>query len=362
MSKEKVPVRKLALGAIMLDVEGKALNANDVRRLQDPSVGGVILFSRNFKSREQLSLLIGEIRSLREPELLIAVDQEGGRVQRFQDGFTRIPPMAIFGRLYDQASENKTEVLELVASTARIMAEELIDCGVDFSFAPVLDLGLYDETVIGNRAFHADPKKLVVIASAFIDGMQAAGMQATGKHFPGHGHVRADSHLETPVDQRDLKHIYGIDMQPFVELKDKLGAMMTAHIEFPEVDKALPTFSKTWLQKVLRQQVGFTGLIFSDDLTMCGALVGGNIVERADLALSAGCDMLLVCNDHAAMDELLAAKIYSAPPPSQQRFKHMKAKSVVKLSQTARDQFRNQLAGLGGNGNSGKYHFSDMLS
>lgn len=341
---------KLPLGAVMLDVEGLELNPDDIRRLQDPSVGGVILFGRNFENREQVKHLIKEIRGLRDPELLIAVDQEGGRVQRFKNGFTLIPPMAVFGQLldeaYDEAGEDEQRVLKLAASTAQLMAEELIECGVDFSFAPVLDLGLHGETVIGNRAFHADPEKLIAIALAFIEGMRTAGMQATGKHFPGHGHVLADSHLETPIDKRDFESILKTDMQPFIALKDKLGAVMTAHIEFPDIDEALPTFSKFWLQDVLREQLGFSGLIFSDDLTMHGALVGGSIVERADLAISAGCDMVLVCNDHAAMDELLAVKTMTASSKSQQRFLSMKARPATKLSADDRNQTVKQLAAL----------------
>lgn len=320
------------LGAVMLDVEGLSLNVQDVRRLRNPSVGGVILFARNFNSRQQLIELIAEIRALREPELLIAVDQEGGRVQRFKEGFTRLPPMADFGHLYDAAGEDKSDALSLASATAQLMAEELIDCGVDFSFAPVLDLGLHDETVIGNRAFHAQPEKLIAIAEAFIDGMHAAGMAATGKHFPGHGHVLADSHLETPLDTRDLGDIRNKDMQPFIKLKDKLAAVMTAHIDFPAVDSALPTFSSCWLNEILREEVSFKGLIFSDDLTMHGACVGGNIVERADLAIQAGCDMVLVCNDHAAMDELLAAGPYLASPQSHYRYLLMKAKPRARLS------------------------------
>ncbi len=339
-------VSKLPLGAVMLDVEGIALNKEDVHRLRDPAVGGVILFSRNFESREQICALIKEIQALRDPGLLIAVDQEGGRVQRFKEGFTRFPPMAVFGSLYDEAGEKKVEVLQFIAATAQLLAEELVDCGIDISFAPVLDLGLHEKTIIGNRAFHSNPKKLTVIAGAFIEGMQAAGMQATGKHFPGHGHVLADSHLETPVDQRNFEQVYQQDMQPFIVLKDKLGAVMTAHIEFPNIDTALPTFSKYWLRDVLRKQIGFSGLIFSDDLTMHGALVGGNIVERAGLAISAGCDMVLVCNDHAAMDELLAAKRCTASIESQKRVKHMKARPVARQSVAVKEQTAKQLAAL----------------
>ena len=328
----------------MLDVEGTLLGSDDIRRLQNPGVGGVILFSRNFENKAQLVELLAVIRSLRQPELLIAVDQEGGRVQRFREGFTRIPPMARFGAMLDEAGTHAGDVLELVSSTARLMAQELIECGVDFSFAPVLDLGLHASTVIGNRAFHANPDKLICIASAFIDGMMAAGMKATGKHFPGHGHVLTDSHLETPLDQRSYEQIYADDMHPFINLKDKLGAVMTAHICFPEVDSALPTFSTIWLQEILRQQLAYDGLIFSDDLTMHGARVGGGIVERADLALKAGCDMLLVCNEHATMDELLAAKNYTAPAKSQRRFDDMKARPAQGLTQQECEIIRNRLS------------------
>lgn len=320
------------LGAVMLDVEGLSLNARDIHRLQDSSVGGVILFARNFSSKKQIKALIADIRALREPQLLIAVDQEGGRVQRFKEGFTRLPPMAELGRLYDAAGEENRDALSLISATAQLMAEELIDCGVDFSFAPVLDLGLHDETVIGNRAFHAHTEKLITIAEAFIDGMSAAGMAATGKHFPGHGHVLTDSHLETPLDTRDLGDIRKQDMQPFIKLKDKLAAVMTAHIDFPAVDSALPTFSSRWLKEILREEVDFKGLIFSDDLTMHGACVGGNIVERADQAIKAGCDMVLVCNDHAAMDELLSAGPYLASAQSHYRYQQMKAKPRARLS------------------------------
>lgn len=334
------------LGVVMLDVEGLSLNEQDISRLRDPGVGGVILFARNFSSRQQLIELIVEIRALREPELLIAVDQEGGRVQRFKEGFTRLPPMAEFGRLFDAEGEDKSDVLVLVSAAAQLMAEELIDCGVDFSFAPVLDLGLHDETVIGNRAFHAQPQKLIAIAEAFIDGMRAAGMAATGKHFPGHGHVLADSHLETPLDHRDLDDIREKDMQPFITLKDKLAAVMTAHIDFPEVDSALPTFSSHWLKDILREEVAFKGLIFSDDLTMHGACIGGDIVERASLAIKAGCDMVLVCNDHAAMDELLTAMPSPASPQSHYRYLQMKAKPRVRLSSAEKTRLKKCLDGL----------------
>lgn len=321
----------MPLGALMLDVEGTSLNDNDRRRLSHPSVGAVILFSRNFVDRAQISALIVDIRALREPQLLIAVDQEGGRVQRFQHGFTRIPSMATFGELYE-AEQDKNQVLDLVSHTAHLMAQELIECGVDFSFAPVLDLGVHAQTVIGDRAFHAEPSKLIDLATAFVDGMTAAGMQATGKHFPGHGHVLADSHLETPIDKRALSGVEQKDIKPFAALSNKLGAMMTAHIDFSDIDSQLPTFSKFWLQTILRQQLNFNGLIFSDDLTMHGACIGGNIIERTELALAAGCDMAIICNDHAAMDGVLEAKAFLSSSQSIQRFMSMKARAKNKLS------------------------------
>ncbi len=334
-----------ALGALMIDLEGLSLGSDDQRRLRQPSVGGVILFSRNFADQQQVSELIREIRSLRTPALLIAVDQEGGRVQRFQTGFTRLPPMRALGQQYD-AAQDKQSILDLIHATAQLMAEELINCGLDFSFAPVLDIGVHDETVIGDRAFHSDPVILTTLAGVFIDGMNAAGMQATGKHFPGHGHVLTDSHLETPVDQRAQQDIEREDMLPFIALQDKLGAVMTAHIDFPSVDNQLPTFSEYWLQTVLRKQMGFKGLIFSDDLSMRGACVGGNIIERANRAEAAGCDMLLVCNDSDAVDELLQAKEYPAAEASQKRYSEMKAKPSKPIDKKLALQIKAQLAAL----------------
>ena len=317
--------RNQALGSLMFDVQGLTLNEADKRRLRDPSVGGVILFSRNYENRAQLKALTASIRSLREPALLIAVDQEGGRVQRFQEGFTRLPSMAVFGRLLDEGENSKSEVLRLVQDTAHLMAEELISCGVDFSFAPVLDLGLHQQTVVGDRAFHAEPEKLVQIARAFIQGMNDAGMQATGKHFPGHGHVLADSHLETPVDQRSFAEIESQDMRPFKVLNNNLGAVMTAHIDFCNVDSALPTFSSFWLQNILRQQISFEGVIFSDDLSMRGACIGDDITERVEKALMAGCDMTLICNDQDAMDTVLQAGPFLTSASSHERLMKMKA-------------------------------------
>ncbi len=294
----------------MLDVKGQSLDDDDIQRLQHPAVGGVILFARNFASRSQVIALITEIKALRQPALLVAVDQEGGRVQRFKEGFTVLPAMAKFGQWLDQCAapnaedENTDEaaVFGCLQNTGRLMAQELIDCGVDFSFAPVLDVGLHADTVIGDRALHAQPATLVAMARAYIAGMQQAGMQATGKHFPGHGHVLQDSHLELPIDPRPMADIEQCDLTVFAQLIDQLGAVMTAHVQFPEVDTAIPTYSPFWLQTVLRKQLGFNGLIVSDDLTMLGADPNLSVGQRCESALQAGCDLLLICNDTEAMD------------------------------------------------------------
>ncbi len=337
---------KQPLGLLMLDIEGLTLNAADRRRLLHPSVGGVILFSRNYENRAQLKALTASIRSLRKPALLIAVDQEGGRVQRFQEEFTRLPSMAIFGCMLDEAGTALSEVLSLAKDTAHLMADELISCGVDFSFAPVLDLGLHQQTVIGDRAFHLAPEKLIPIARAFIQGMNAAGMQATGKHFPGHGHVLADSHLETPVDQRSFAEIESLDLRPFMALNKILGAVMTAHIDFCNVDSALPTFSSFWLQKILRQQIGFEGVIFSDDLSMRGACIGDDITERVEKALSAGCDMALICNDQDAVDTVLQKMPVLTTAASHKRLMKMKAMPAIPLLAEKSIRIQQQLSAL----------------
>ena len=319
-------------GALMVDLWGPTLLAEDIRRLQDPSVGGVILFRRNYKTRPQLVDLIRRIRDLRVPELLVAVDQEGGRVQQFKEGFTRLPPMAVFGQLLDQADENEEEVLSLAHSTAQLMAQELIEIGVDISFAPVLDLGLFQKTIIGDRAFHPAPEKLLTIARAFIQGMKAAGMSATAKHFPGHGSVLADSHLETPIDAREYEKLKANDLLPYVLLKHEIAAIMTAHIDYPAIDESLPAYSSYWLQGVLREEIGFSGLIFSDDLSMGGACTGESLTWRIERAISAGCDMVLILNDHAAIDKMLVQREFVASIESQQRIKSMKARPSPNLN------------------------------
>jgi beta-N-acetylhexosaminidase len=286
---------------LMLDVAGLSLTGEDRELLRHPGTGALILFARNYQSPAQLDALIGEIRA-ENPDILIAVDQEGGRVQRFREGFTRLPPMRTLGHLYD-----RDPVAALAASRqlGLLMAAELIPHGVDISFAPVLDLDFGASSVIGDRSFHADADTVVALVGAFIDGMADAGMAATGKHFPGHGFVQGDSHLELPVDHRTLAQIRAEDMVPFVKLADRLAGMMLAHIVYDQVDSQPAGFSSVWLKQILRQELGYRGLIFSDDLSMEGAAGAGSYAERAAAALDAGCDMVLVCNDRAGAIEVL---------------------------------------------------------
>ena len=292
-----------ALGPVMIDMQGVELTAADRRRLTHPLTGGVILFSRNYASRAQLQQLAAEIRDLRNPHLLIAVDQEGGRVQRFREGFTRLPPMRQAGELWDRSPQRAKQ---LAYQIGWVMAAELRSCGVDFSFAPVLDLDHGRSSVIGDRAFHADPQAVSDLAHGVMRGMAAGGMAAVGKHFPGHGYVAEDSHTAAPVDNRDYTELALQDLTPFKQLIDfGLPGMMPAHVIYPKVDAAPAGFSTRWLKRILREEMGFDGVIFSDDLSMAGAAVAGGIVSRAEAALDAGCDMVLACNAPDAVDVLL---------------------------------------------------------
>ncbi len=293
---DTAPVR-LPLGPLMADVAGTALDAEECAFLRRPAVGAVILFSRNYESPRQVAGLVREIRSLRTPPLLVAVDQEGGRVQRFRDGFRPLPALYALGTAY---RDDPVRARRLAEGAGRLMAAELRRVGVDFSFAPVLDLADLDSHVIGDRAFHGDAAVVADLARAYLQGMAGAGMRATGKHFPGHGGVRADSHMETPVDPRDLGDLWRSDLMPFRLLSPLLGGIMTAHVRFPAVDSRLPTYSGRWIREILRDRIGFRGAVFSDDLTMRGAADAESPAERARLALAAGCDMVLVCNDPAA--------------------------------------------------------------
>jgi beta-N-acetylhexosaminidase len=294
----------MTLGPVMLDVVGKELTAEDIKRLQNPLVGGVILFSRNFESPSQLKALTASINAVRQPPLLISVDHEGGRVQRFKDGFTKIPPMREFGKIWDN---NPKKAIALAEEAGWILAAELRAHGVDFSFTPVLDMDYGESQVIGNRAFHVEAQAIHELAYALMHGLRRGGMPAVGKHFPGHGYVVADSHVSIPVDEREFDEIAQNDMQPFRQMiDDGIQAIMPAHVIYPKVDEKPAGFSPRWLQKVLRERLGFDGIIFSDDLSMEGAGVAGDVTARALAALNAGCDMVLLCNEPYKADELLA--------------------------------------------------------
>ena len=293
----------MRLGPVMVDVGGLELNADDIERLQHPQVGGVILFARNYAAPLQLIQLCHSIRELRTPQLLVAVDHEGGRVQRFRHGFTPIPAMAELGKLWDR---DPAQAIAAARGCGFVIGSELQAHGVDFSFAPVLDVDYGESGVIGDRALHRDPNVIAVLAEALQAGLSAAGMASVGKHFPGHGYVRADSHLEVPVDDRTLAEITAADLVPFQRLaRSGLGGIMPAHVVYPKVDSKPAGFSSVWLQKILREKLGFEGLIFSDDLSMEGASTAGGVMARANAALNAGCDMVLLCNDPRAQDSLL---------------------------------------------------------
>jgi len=311
----------MSLGPVMIDVIGTELCADDVRRLQHPLVGGVILFSRNYRDPDQLKALTTQIRAVRTPPLLIAVDHEGGRVQRFREGFTPIPAMREFGKIWDI---NPKRAKQLAQEAGWIMAAELRAHGLDFSFAPVLDMDYGDSLVIGNRAFHIKMQAIHELAYALMLGLRRGGMQAVGKHFPGHGFVKADSHVAIPVDERSFDEIAQHDMQPFrMMIDDGLAGMMPAHVIYPKVDDKPAGFSQRWLQKVLRERLGFNGVIFSDDLSMEGATVAGDVTARANAALQAGCDMVLVCNRPDLVDELLTQLQYKPNAVSMARLVQM---------------------------------------
>ena len=325
------------LGPVMLDVAGSELDGDDRRRLQHPLVGGVILFARNYASPEQLNRLTAEIHASRSPALVIAVDHEGGRVQRFRDGFTAIPAMRELGRVWDA---NPQHALHLAHEVGFVLAAELRAHGVDLSFAPVLDVDYGNSSVIGDRALHTDPQAIADLARALVQGLRQGGMSAVGKHFPGHGHVRADSHHEIPVDDRPYAEIEASDLVPFRRLIESgLGGIMPAHVIYPQVDRQPAGFSQVWLKTILRGKLGFDGVIFSDDLSMEGASVAGGVVDRARAAFAAGCDMVLVCNNPSAADELLENLEYSMPATSLARLARMHgrrhAENMVRLREDA---------------------------
>ena len=294
---------KLPLGTVVLDPAGPALTDDDRRRLRHPAAGGVILFAHNYESPGQLLALTGEISRLREPELPICVDHEGGRVQRFAQGFTAIPPMRRLGVLWDRDRERARRAARAVGT---VISAELGAHGIDFSFTPVLDLDYGSSAVIGHRAFHYDPNAVGVLAAQLMEGLAGGGMAAVGKHFPGHGFAEADSHVAVPSDPRPAKDIFRKDLAPYrAAIKAGLAAVMPAHVIYPQADAEPAGYSKYWLQDVLRGELGFEGLIFSDDLAMEGASTAGGIPERAVAALAAGCDMVLLCQNPAGQDQLL---------------------------------------------------------
>ena len=316
----------MSLGPIMLDLRGPVLQDDEKEFLQHPLVGGVILFSRNYEDPEQLAHLTQSIHSLRQPRLLIAVDHEGGRVQRFREGFTQLPACALFGQLY---AEEKQEAMHLAENAGWLLAAELLAVGVDFSFAPVLDIDTGKSSVIGDRAFHSDPDIAATLARCFMQGMNAAGMAAVGKHFPGHGYVKEDSHHEIPVDERRYEDIQMCDLIPYERLiAAGLPAIMPAHVIFSAVDDKPAGFSARWLKEVLRKRLGFKGVIFSDDLSMAGAGVAGDYHARARLALTAGCDMVLVCNNQQAAVRLLDQLALLPDPVAQVRLMRMHGRDV----------------------------------
>ncbi len=308
------------IGALMLDIAGTELTQEDIELLQTPQVGGMILFSRNIESPAQVRALTDHMLQIR-PDILIAVDQEGGRVQRLKQGFTLLPAMGHFGELYLTQPE---KALTLAEQCGWLMAIEVLAVGIDFSFAPVLDLNDISD-VIGDRAFAKNIQDIVPLASAFMKGMQRAGMATTGKHFPGHGSVKADSHVAAAIDPREYQDIYNKDMQSFIQLQTQLDALMPAHVIYEKVDPNPAGFSPYWIQTILRQELQFDGVLFSDDLSMQAACVAGGADARIRAALEAGCDMGLVCNNRESACIALAG-IENLPLPNQARLERMRGK------------------------------------
>jgi beta-N-acetylhexosaminidase len=321
----------MSLGPVMVDIEGPELTAEERERLAHPKVGGVILFSRNYDSPIQMERLVKELHGIRRPRLIVAVDQEGGRVQRFKRGLTTLPPMRRLGEIYD---ENPSRAKRLADLCGWLLATELRAMDVDISFAPVLDLDHGVSEVIGDRAFHSDPETIAVLAHYFANGMKSGGMGSVGKHFPGHGGVEEDSHHELPKDMRTLEELEAGDLIPFKKMiYYDIPGIMTSHVLFPKIDAKPVTYSSIWLKEILRKKLGFQGVIFSDDLTMEAAQGGGTMAQRADLALDAGCDMVLVCNNPKAADEVLQGTRGRNDPTSHLRLIRMHGQKMVPLAQ-----------------------------
>ena len=333
----------MPLGPLMVGIAGGTLDQDEEEVLRHPCVGGVILFSRNFRDRAQLRALCDAIHGLRRPPLLIAVDHEGGRVQRFRNGFSALPAAAQYGALYERSPERACRAAR---AGGRVMAAELRACGVDFSFAPVLDLDHGVSTVIGDRAFHRDPDVVTALARAFLAGMRAAGAGGVGKHFPGHGGVTADSHHALPVDRRSWEDLRLADLVPFERLAaSELAGVMPAHVVYERLDARPAGFSRRWIGDVLRGELGFQGVVFSDDLDMAAAAAGGDHVARARAAVDAGCDMVLVCNDRQAAVTVADGLKTAADPVRAARLARMHGRGAASFEQLASDTaYRNAVA------------------
>ena len=332
----------MSLGPLMVDLEGTTISKTEKELLLQAEVGGVILFTRNFESVEQITQLVDEIHHLKTPKMLVAVDHEGGRVQRFHEGFSRIPAAALYARV---AKGDLQISRQLAENAGWLMAIELRACGIDFSFAPVLDLAHGLSGVIGDRAFHSKPATVATLAYAFMHGMNKAGMQAVGKHFPGHGGVVEDSHVAMPVDHRELEELLNSDIVPFVSMiENKLAAIMPAHVIYDKVDDKPAGYSSFWIEDILRQRFGFQGVIFSDDLSMEAAGVAGGFGERADAALKAGCDMALVCNHlDGAIEAAEYIKGYTNPT-SQLRLVRMHGEHEINWAQLKQNEHWQQIS------------------
>jgi beta-N-acetylhexosaminidase len=315
---------------VVVDVVGTALTEEDIARIRHPAAGAVILFKRNYENPEQLAALTADIERQREPALPVCVDHEGGRVQRFREGFTLIPPMRALGKLWDR---DRDAAREAATSIGYIVAAELGAHGVDFSFAPVLDLDYGSSSIIGDRALHFDPTAVGALGACLVRGLAQGGVAAVAKHFPGHGYAVADSHVAVARDERSFKEIARKDIVPYKPVIEAgLAAVMPAHVIYPEVDAEPAGYSKHWLQEVLRKQLGFEGLIFSDDLSMEGAAVAGGPPERARAALAAGCDMVLLCGNPAGLDQLLESlkEVQLAKPERLERMKKQGGRDLRK--------------------------------
>jgi beta-N-acetylhexosaminidase len=317
----------VTLGPLMVDVEGPSLSPDDVDVLSHPLVGSVLLYTRNYRNPKQVSELCEAIRALRSPHLLIATDHEGGRVQRFREGFTALPAARLIGRRFD---EDRQEGLRCAHSVGWLLAAELRAVGVDFSFAPCVDLDWGLSEVIGDRSFHRDADAVAALAAACLAGMREAGMPAVAKHFPSHGAVRADSHLALPVDRRSLADMEA-DLKPYrLLIENQLPGIMTAHVEYPAVDPLPASLSRRWVTEILRGSLGFHGCVFADDLSMAGVAGAGDALARARLALGAGCDVLPILNDRPAVHRVLASfKPDVVLPASQARLVRMRARGAA---------------------------------